>query len=93
MFERKRSTTSALAELYQKSRYKENHNVIILEAYMALFSTSLCINEIATSMGLLPNTLNCRLRMLRECRERFVRHRGLAILIYARVVMHAGIAN
>ena len=26
-------------------------------------------------MGLLPDTLNCRLRMRRECRERFPRHR------------------
>ena len=31
------------------------------------------------SMGLLPDTSNCRLRMHRECRERFPRHRGLAI--------------
>ena len=27
------------------------------------------------SMGLLPDTLNCGLRMRRECRERFPRHR------------------
>ena len=26
------------------------------------------------SMGLLPGTLNCGLRMRRECRERFIRH-------------------
>ena len=30
-------------------------------------------------MGLLPDTQNCVLRMRRECRERFPRHRGLAI--------------
>ena len=30
-------------------------------------------------MGLLPDTQNCGLRMRRECRERFPRHRGLAI--------------
>ena len=30
-------------------------------------------------MGLLPDTQNCGLRMSRECRERFPRHRGLAI--------------
>ena len=30
-------------------------------------------------MGLLPDTWNCGLRMRRECRERFPRHRRLAI--------------
>ena len=30
-------------------------------------------------MGLLPDTQNCGLRMLRECCERFSRHRSLAI--------------
>ena len=30
-------------------------------------------------MGFLPDTWNCGLRMRRECRERFPRHRGLAI--------------
>ena len=30
-------------------------------------------------MGLLPDTYNCGLRIRRECRERFPRHRGLAI--------------
>ena len=30
-------------------------------------------------MGPLPDTSNCGLRMRRECRERFPRHRGLAI--------------
>ena len=30
-------------------------------------------------MGLLPDTQYCRLRMRRECQERFSRHRGLAI--------------
>ena len=49
-------------------------------------------------MGLLPDTENCGLRMRLECRERFPRHRRLAIptCITARVpraVMHAGIAN
>ena len=31
------------------------------------------------TMGLLPDTPNCGLRMRRECRERFPRHHGLAI--------------
>ena len=50
-------------------------------------------------MGLLPDTWNCGLRMRRECRERFPRHRGLAIRRASRhvrdacAVMHAGIAN
>ena len=30
-------------------------------------------------MSLLPHTHNCGLRMRRECRERFPRHRGLTI--------------
>ena len=30
-------------------------------------------------MGLLPDTYNCGLRMRRECQERFLCHRGLAI--------------
>ena len=32
-------------------------------------------NISAIAMGLLPDTQNCRLRMHRECRERFPRHR------------------
>ena len=31
------------------------------------------------TMGLLPDTENCEVRMRRECRERFPRHRSLAI--------------
>ena len=31
------------------------------------------------AMGLLPDTQTCGLRMRRECRESFPRHRGLAI--------------
>ena len=38
-------------------------------------------------MGLLPDTQNCGLRMRRECRERFPRHRVSAISIY--VTAHA----
>ena len=46
------------------------------------------------TMGLLSDTWNCGLRIRRECRERFVRHRGLAIQACdARAVMHARIAN
>ena len=30
-------------------------------------------------MGLLPDKQNCRLRMRRECRERFPRHHGFTI--------------
>ena len=37
---------------------------------------SMAINR---TNGLLPNMYNCGLRMLRECRERFPRHRRLAI--------------
>ena len=46
-------------------------------------------------MGVLPDTNNCELRMRREYRKRFPRHRGLAITtcITARAVMHAGIVN
>ena len=51
-------------------------------------------------MGLLPDTQNCGLRMHRECRERFPRHRGLTIpaCTTTRAVTHvplghAGIAN
>ena len=36
-----------------------------------------CVNSFC--MGILPDTQNCGLRMRRECRERFRRHRGLAI--------------
>ena len=46
-------------------------------------------------MDLLPDTKKCWLRMRQECRERFPRHRGLAIpaCITARASMHAGIAK
>ena len=36
----------------------------------------------SNAMGLLPDTQNCGLRIRRECRERFPRHRGFAILTY-----------
>ena len=42
-------------------------------------------------MGFLPDTWNCELRMRRECREPFPRHRGLAIPTC--IGMYAGIAN
>ena len=51
------------------------------------------------TMGLLPDMKKCVLRMRRECRKRFPRHRGLAIptsithVRDARAVMYAGIAN
>ena len=50
-------------------------------------------------MCLLPDTQNCVLRMRREYRERFPRHRELATrhasrhMRQARAVVHAGIAN
>ena len=46
-------------------------------------------------MGLLPDKQHCGLRMRRECRERFPRHRGLAIptCITARALMHVGIVT
>ena len=43
-------------------------------------------------MGLLPDTQKLGLRMHRECRKRFPRHRGLAARAW-RAVMYAGIAN
>ena len=50
-------------------------------------------------MGLLPDTSNCRLRMRRECRERFPttagersRHASRHVR-NTRAVMHVGIAN
>ena len=51
-----------------------------------------------STMALLSDTLNWWLRMRRECRERFPRHRGLVMLTCitvrdGRAVMHAVIAN
>ena len=37
------------------------------------------LDLIFVTMGLLPDTLDCRLRIRRECWERFPRHHGLAI--------------
>ena len=52
------------------------------------------------TMGLLPDKLICGLRMRRECRELFPRHRGIAIprqalrhVRDARAVMHVEIAT
>ena len=42
------------------------------------------------SMGLLPDTQNCRLRMRRECRERFSRHRLLRKPLVSDHGMHHG---
>ena len=63
-------------------------------------------NSNALTMGLLPETQNCGLRMRRECRERFPRHllqrkalvsdtgmRRGSYVRDARAVMHVGIAN
>ena len=52
-------------------------------------------------MGLLPDTLNCGLRMRWECRERFRRHwlqrnrfrHASRHVHHSRAVMHVGIAN
>ena len=47
------------------------------------------------AIGLLPNTNSCGLRMRRECRERFSRHRlqRKSLVRHARAVMRVGIAN
>ena len=42
----------------------------------------LCDMKQKHPMGLLPGTQNLGLSMRRECRERFPRHRGLAIPIF-----------
>ena len=59
----------------------------------------------AQTMGLLPDTQNCELRMRRECQEHFPRHRlqrkplvsdpGMhhGTCVTARAVRHVGIAN
>ena len=41
-------------------------------------------------MGFLPDTLNCGLRMRRECRERFPRHRVQWKLLVSNPGMHHG---
>ena len=38
-----------------------------------------CFLQVSLAMSLLPDTQNCGLRMHRECRERFPRHRELVI--------------
>ena len=50
------------------------------ESYYGTRSLYLCMNQTLEclayrSMGLFPDTRNCGLRMRRECRERFPRHR------------------
>ena len=58
------------------------------------------LTQFPQPMGLLPDTQNCRLRMPRECRERFPCHRPHRKPLVnnpgmreARAVMHAEIAN
>ena len=55
--------------------------------------------SVLQTMDPLPDAQICGLRMRRERRERFLRHRGLAIptcirhMRSARAMVHAGIAN
>ena len=63
----------------------------LCEWFTFLYSTLEPVNRIparkrcpCSSMGLLPDKQNCGLRMHRECRERFPRHRELATCITAR---------
>ena len=57
----------------------------------------LCQMYVVWPVGNLPDTQNCGLRMRRECRELFPRHRGLTIPVctcgHARAVVLAGIAD
>ena len=64
--------TSCCSLLGQKSLNKDDQTV---------FVWLISINKEApeSASGLLPDTQNCGLCMRRECRERFPRHRGLAI--------------
>ena len=44
------------------------------------------LNPFSNTMGLLPDTYYCGLRMRREYRERFPHHHGLATCITARAL-------
>ena len=52
----------------------------IMAILYVISTRTTCISMAVIWMGLLPETWNCVLRMLRECRERFPRLCGLAIL-------------
>ena len=62
-------------------------------------TATFAIAPAVATMSLLPDTHNWGLRMRRECRERFPRHRVQRSrhapwhVCDARAVMHAGIAN
>ena len=62
-------------------------NIGLIYPYPSVFApwhwgNRIVVVSIILYMGLLPDTLNCGLRMHQECRERFPHHRGLAILIF-----------
>ena len=73
--------TDWLADLqvFQHEKTFRRQTTII---FIMIYGTQACLSlvgVVAPDMGLLPNTQKCGLRMRLECRERFPRHRGLAI--------------
>ena len=53
-------------------------------------SSELCRPHVKHAMGLLPDTKNCGLRIRRECRERFPRHRFQRKSLVSGPGMHHG---
>ena len=53
------------------------HLVIIIRSEIRIVGH--CLKPGNETISLLPDKQNCRLRMRRKCRERFLRHHGLAI--------------
>ena len=66
------------------------HTYINVIIYVCPYSSSSATIRKTSHMGILPDTRNCGLRMRRECRERFPRHRLLRKPLLSDPGMHHG---
>ena len=72
--------------------YDSGYDLVIIKNLQSLQHSDFEVNQICKheKRGLLPDTQNCSLRMRRECRERFPRHRRQRKTLVSDPGMHHG---
>ena len=77
---------STMCSTAVQTKNRENTKIVMTGGFLSQRATYVE----SVTMGLLPDTQNCGLRMRRECRERFPRHRFQRKLLVSDPDMHHG---